>query len=246
MSDQQPENKQSSDEPAKGNHDTTSPETDPKENCGSSSAQTMDAEEPEETNMEQQLVRAGFPLMTPIDDTAHPLYLRYHHNQAGSGAAASVSGPYSREEAEEEEDWITARSWDHWTNFSSFWPTIELPTATPHSTASDLFDSCTIGKRLAAQTSIWGIGVPRKSPVLQMKQAIHRYHAPKSTPIRLARESVSTNVYEIPTVFSSPTTTSSAIKAEDPGEQLQRAAMPRTGLAVGVGEYIWEASGHGS
>lgn len=79
-----------------------------------------------------------------------------------------------------------------------------------------------------------------------MKQAIHRYHAPKSTPIRLARESVSTNVYEIPTVFSSPTTTSSAIKAEDPGEQLQRAAMPRTGLAVGVGEYIWEASGHGS
>lgn len=51
---------------------------------------------------EQQLVRAGFPLMTPIDDTAHPLYLRYHHNQAGSGAAASVSGPYSREEAEEE------------------------------------------------------------------------------------------------------------------------------------------------
>ncbi|KAK8203656.1 hypothetical protein IWZ01DRAFT_486107 [Phyllosticta capitalensis] len=120
------------------------------------------------------------------------------------------------------------------------------PTATPHSTASDLFDSCTIGKRLAAQTSIWGIGVPRKSPVLQMKQAIHRYHAPKSTPIRLARESVSTNVYEIPTVFSSPTTTSSAIKAEDPGEQLQRAAMPRTGLAVGVGEYIWEASGHGS
>lgn len=60
-------------EPAKGNHDTTSPETDPKENCGSSSAQTMDAEEPEETNMEVgeitsdilQLVGHWLPLSEP-------------------------------------------------------------------------------------------------------------------------------------------------------------------------------------
>ncbi|KAK7520118.1 uncharacterized protein IWZ02DRAFT_254438 [Phyllosticta citriasiana] len=102
-----------------------------------------------------------------------------------------------------------------------------------------------------------------ESPVLQMKQAIarseNRHLPPESTPIRigmqqprdLARNEPNshppTNIYENPalmTQLSPPTTssaagaTSSSIKAEDPGDQLQRAAMPpRTGLAVGGGMF---------
>ncbi|KAK7540772.1 uncharacterized protein J3D65DRAFT_252851 [Phyllosticta citribraziliensis] len=101
-----------------------------------------------------------------------------------------------------------------------------------------------------------------ESPVLQMKQAMarseNRHHPSESTPIRIgpqqARELARnepnphppTNIYENPALIprlSPPTTsnaaaTSNSIKAEDPGEQLQRAAMPpRTGLAVGGGMF---------
>ncbi|KAK8229469.1 hypothetical protein HDK77DRAFT_486083 [Phyllosticta capitalensis] len=50
---------------------------------------------------EEQLVQAGFTPITPVDD-AGQLYLRHHHNQSGSGAVTAVSGPYTRQEAEEE------------------------------------------------------------------------------------------------------------------------------------------------
>ncbi|KAK8203654.1 hypothetical protein IWZ01DRAFT_544944 [Phyllosticta capitalensis] len=49
---------------------------------------------------EAELQRADFSLMTPADEAS--LYLRYHNHQGGAGAMAAVSGPYTREEAEEE------------------------------------------------------------------------------------------------------------------------------------------------
>ncbi|KAK8181584.1 uncharacterized protein BKA78DRAFT_299769 [Phyllosticta capitalensis] len=121
-----------SEDPEHEDHDTTSPVMDPIENNEATSpAQSIDAEETEEAKTErakflaavlrvvlaavlgwlissgnipvseEQLVQPGFTPITPVDD-AGQLYLRHHHNQSGSGAVTAVSGPYTRQEAEEE------------------------------------------------------------------------------------------------------------------------------------------------
>lgn len=39
---------------------------------------------------EEQLLQAGFSLMTAGDDAGPPLYILYHYKEAGSGAVATV------------------------------------------------------------------------------------------------------------------------------------------------------------
>ncbi|KAK8229466.1 hypothetical protein HDK77DRAFT_486080 [Phyllosticta capitalensis] len=60
-----------------------------------------------------QLQEAGFSLITPGHGADSPHYLRHHSNLDGSGASCAISGPYTREEAEEEIPEQAVRSGAH-------------------------------------------------------------------------------------------------------------------------------------